>query len=354
MPGLFYSSFNTKLGKWVVHAWPRKRPNLSEKTKRQNETFRQAMALVKFSAGESRVAAGELAAGKPFLPQDFLMASAYGTMVRQWNIGGKVIRSYRIMNSEIQAMLDSISSIEGCMLVRGPDGWAALLPGDDRDVVTFNASTGLPEWQPAQGGGGGGGGIDLYDPPPASEFPTIINGRPGTHAPAVSDGAKAMLFSSGETASGDCVRAAMQPIPNASLFTVTVGMRITLSLANYRACGLYITDGTKFAAIQQQTDVLNVSSYTDDHTFNGVRVQVTGQVSPQWYFQMQGDGTNLNYRFSLDGVNFVTLYSEALGAWLGGITKIGVGADAIGASSPPAGGSDEIYASVFYWNASTP
>lgn len=46
----------------------------------------------------------------------------------------------------LQKLLDVIGNVPGSILVRGPDSWIALLPGNIGDVLVINDG-GLPEWR---------------------------------------------------------------------------------------------------------------------------------------------------------------------------------------------------------------
>lgn len=47
--------------------------------------------------------------------------------------------------SRLQRILDTLGSEEGSILVRGPDIWFALPPGNWGDVLVIGAG-GVPEW----------------------------------------------------------------------------------------------------------------------------------------------------------------------------------------------------------------
>jgi hypothetical protein len=153
-PGLYYITYNKKYGTYYSRPWPPKRPKLNPKTKAQNDEFRQVMKLVRYSCGEDRVAAGDYVAGKPFLPQDALVAATMGTLYSTITVNGVQQRSARIMSTQIQSMLDSIASIPGSMLVRTATDWEVILPGANGDVLTFDTTSGVPDWAPGSGGGG--------------------------------------------------------------------------------------------------------------------------------------------------------------------------------------------------------
>lgn len=210
-----------------------------------------------------------------------------------------------------------------------------------------------------------GPAIDLIAPPLAASFPTIINGGSGSPAPSVTDTAYGMLFDSGPTTGSDVIRAALTAIPNATAFTVTMGIRITMAKQNFRVLGLCVSDGTKFSSIAQvggglistSTGLngggLAVARYSNSTTFSATEALTPNVQDDQYYFQIKGDGTNLKFSFSKDGRNFIQLWSEALGAFQSTITKCGPMADANANVTPPAAG-DHIFGDVFYWAASTP
>lgn len=211
-----------------------------------------------------------------------------------------------------------------------------------------------------------GSSVDLYSPPLAASFPTIINGGSGSPAPSVTDTSYGMLFDSGPSINvTDDIRAALQPIPNAATFTVTAGVRITMSPQNFRVLGLCVTDGTKFASIAQVGGGLISTStglnggglaaarYTNSTTFGSTQALVPNVQAFQWYFQIKAAGGNLQYSFSQDGRNFIGIYSEAIGAYLSTITKCGIIADVNQTANPPNAG-DHIFGDVFYWSATNP
>lgn len=198
-------------------------------------------------------------------------------------------------------------------------------------------------------------GMDLWSPPLAASFPTIINGGTASPAPAATDTSYGtMLFDSGATsASQNYIRAALQPIPHANLFTITVGMQITAAFQNYRMAGLCVTDNTKFSTCHRVATLLESARYTNLTTFGASNAQVPNMTGSKYYFRIQGDGTNLKFSFSNNGRNFVQFYSELVGAYLGTITKCGIVALANSDLNPPPV-SDHVFADVFYYAASTP
>lgn len=147
--GHFYITFNKLLQKHVVHKWPRKRPNVSPVTAQQNATLVSVMQLLKKRTGEDQQGAIDITKNTPFLAQDALVSAAQGTLVRQLTSRQGTIWSARIMFSEVQALLNSISSIEGSMLLRTATQWEALLPGSPTQLLTIDPVTGQPSWADA-------------------------------------------------------------------------------------------------------------------------------------------------------------------------------------------------------------
>lgn len=153
------SVFAHPLSKGLVARVPQTiQPVRSAKRQAAINDFVAAVKLIKQATPDEVDAAYKNAVGTPFLPRDLLMAAAYGKMVRVVTTDGQVWRGIRLMQTEIQTMLDSISATPGVILVRTDDGWAALLPGSNNQVLTLDGATGLPDWKDSQGGGGGGGG----------------------------------------------------------------------------------------------------------------------------------------------------------------------------------------------------
>jgi hypothetical protein len=51
--------------------------------------------------------------------------------------------------ARLQAIMDVIGNTPGSILVRGPDRWIALQPGNVGDVLVIGAG-GMPEWTDPQ------------------------------------------------------------------------------------------------------------------------------------------------------------------------------------------------------------
>ena len=199
----------------------------------------------------------------------------------------------------------------------------------------------------------GGGGASPFSPPLAATFPTIINTGAGSPSAAVVDTPTGMQFSSGPVAAGDSFRAAYKTIISATVFTVILGMRITMAPVTYRNCGLWLTDGTKHLGINMMFDgggyIMHVTSMTNGTTFGANLYSSAGGVpfgGGDIFFKVTSDATTLKFFYSQDGQSWVEVYHELLANTLSTITKWGVGCDANGTTGMTV--TDTIYATVFY------
>lgn len=110
-----------------------------------------------------------LAGASGYTWKDQFYAMLYGTGVEFVDKNGVHWYGRRILNANIQQLLDSISEAEGGMLVRTPTGWASLLPGTPGKVLTIDLTTSLPNWLDPAGGNATGPAM-VYAPVPASTW----------------------------------------------------------------------------------------------------------------------------------------------------------------------------------------
>lgn len=103
--------------------------------------------------------AKDLAGASGFTWKDMLISGFFGNAVEFTDSNGVLWQGRRILADNIQALLDSLSSTPGSILVRTANGWAALYIGSPSTVLTVDPATNLPNWvAPASGPSGGGGG----------------------------------------------------------------------------------------------------------------------------------------------------------------------------------------------------
>lgn len=197
---------------------------------------------------------------------------------------------------------------------------------------------------------GGSGAPYPVSAPGASTFPTIINTGSVSPAPALTDNTYGTLWSSGaHHAASENIRAALKSAISATTFTITMGLRPTIKFANFGNVGMILSDGTKYMLFDLIYDTqpnMRVTRFTNATTFSANQKTQTNIFVSDIFLQINGDGTNLNFNYSMDGVNFVNFYSETLTAFLSTLTKYGIGTDANGT------GDFNSYANIFYWSES--
>jgi hypothetical protein len=159
--------YSPKFNRWIARSWPKGNGGDTNKRRWSREAFSNAVQTLKLCGADDQQFAEETAKATPYFKRDILMKMVMGTLIPEMKFANKTYVSARIANMNIQQGLDTISQTTGAMVVRTPDGWVALVPGDDGDILTFDSLSGLPQWQPNTGGGGGGG----Y---PAGTPPTVV------------------------------------------------------------------------------------------------------------------------------------------------------------------------------------
>jgi hypothetical protein len=136
-------------------------------------------------------------------------------------------------------------------------------------------------------------------------------------------------------------------------YKVVVQIRCGSAYVNSQTCGIYFYDGTKLEGIEDLTQsgfsntgrvekITNVN--TDDSTAassTNSAVSVAG-VSPEW-LQLRNDGATMSFDYSMDGENFVNLFSEAVGTFM---TPVDVGAGGVSVN----GGSPSLFVDILNWH----
>lgn len=139
----------------------------------------------------------------------------------------------------------------------------------------------------------------------------------------VTDIATGMLLSAPSTA-GDNLVIRKKTAP-ATPYTITALVALaSKAMNNAQTVGLGWDDGTKLHVIINQFSngnlgsILYVGKYTNVTTFNSADFQSTAAPPNPTWVQINDDGTNVAFRWSVDGANFETLYSVAkTGGYLG-------------------------------------
>lgn len=90
------------------------------------------------------------AVGTKFLARDWQMMAIYGKANEVTDENGLVWKGRRILDENIQTLLNAIGSDPGMMLVRIADRWDVLSLGAPGQVLTVDGTLGLPDWQDPQ------------------------------------------------------------------------------------------------------------------------------------------------------------------------------------------------------------
>lgn len=144
-------------GQERARAWPKERGRKKHpKTAEQNEWFRQAQWATKFMAPEMYWQAQQAVQGTPLLPRDILTMMMAGRLAGFVAPDGRRLWSVAVQN-DVSTALDVIADLPGSMLVRGVNGWQAILSGPAEYVLRSQGEDLPPIWSPGGGGGGGGG-----------------------------------------------------------------------------------------------------------------------------------------------------------------------------------------------------
>lgn len=231
----------------------------------------------------------------------------------------------RLTVDQLRKALDLLSSAEGSMLVRTADGWGALEPGTSGYALVSQGTGKMPIWAEVSGGGGViSNCIDLFDPPLAADFSTIINGDGVSPAPSVNDNASVgMTLDAGLPASGKYIRGAMKSVTATTHWSLIFRMRYTTAGGSFRAGGVAVSDGTKIVmlGIGNISDEPRIVIY-DWATFTGERDGIILERSclPWEYGRFEWNGSALTISISADAVNWSIVKTNS---YLSGVTLAG-------------------------------
>lgn len=139
----------TKGGNFVAKSWPRKRgPIKSEAQAATAEQFALAQKAANEAFSWFWIEAENMAEGSIWNRREILVKAAQGTLMEIRLRNGEFYGNWFVLAREIQALLDTIISETGCILVRTPERWEALLPAANGYVLTSNGPDFIPSWQP--------------------------------------------------------------------------------------------------------------------------------------------------------------------------------------------------------------
>jgi hypothetical protein len=234
--------------------------------------------------------------------------------------------------------------------------WVALAPGSLGQVL-MQGSSSTPTWstisqgtiqlgayasRPVAGTAGRvymptDGGIQFVDN--GAAWQPILDGTLGTQPPATGTFTQSH-FTTGTTAadSNGAVRLAnvngvaadqfqsllVSGVAPSTAYTLTVSFRALIALiatSEFSNVGICITDGTKFEGMRiGYLDTIQVVQY---NTYNSFNQNLNSSVMPwpgggarMWMKLKNVNGGNRTWSFSVDGVNYYTLITEAAGTFM--------------------------------------
>lgn len=144
---------NTRWG-IVVQKWPRKKPVKKSASRVMRESLFAYAAH--WSVNPEPIGyqtAILLTKGTLMMPRDMLIQACFANALTFIRPDGSTMQRYYDVAADPQATLDLITDEPGAMLVRLPEGWVGLLPGNDGQILTCR--DGIPDWDNPSGGGGG-------------------------------------------------------------------------------------------------------------------------------------------------------------------------------------------------------
>lgn len=254
------------------------------------------------------------------------------------------------ISAKVQEILDQISTARGTVLYRGAAGWAGLAPGTTNDLLatkgagadpvwahtavtpgTYGDSTHTPQITVDQQGrvtaasnvaiSSSGGG--------SSPFPALISPNnalfswvnQGTATLTVNANGGITLFKPKGSTLSYSLRTMAAPV---GAYRLIAGMHATIGLGiSFQSCGLILRESSsgKFITFtfdnEGSFNGMLVQWYNSPTSFNATKKSQSFAINGAlWYFKIQNDGTNHIFSWSLDGYNFITLYSEAKGAFI--------------------------------------
>jgi len=133
---------------WIVGKWPRKRGPAKTPLAAENQAqFAQVVAWCKQPMSADVEVAQSVTKGTGYLPRDLMESACYGLVCIAYTQDGRILYGRRMLTENAQALLDTITTVTGAMLVRTADGWIGLVPAMAGYVLTDNGPGAVPTYQ---------------------------------------------------------------------------------------------------------------------------------------------------------------------------------------------------------------
>lgn len=207
-------------------------------------------------------------------------------------------------------------------------------PTNGQNLQYTTGSSPNPCWTAVTGSSGGFAYSVLPAPPNVSSGWTWANQLSST---ANNNGATLLLARSNQSTNSTSIFT--QSVPGSTSWSVQAFIKLIpqLSTANGNCGavslgGLVVYDGTKAEDLnvicyQGSNNGLESEQYSTLTGTGSVVANYGWQGAPQaiqgMYLELCDDGTNLRHYYSVDGVNYFRVYTEAVGSFLGTITGVG-------------------------------
>lgn len=201
--------------------------------------------------------------------------------------------------------------------------------------VLTATSASAADWQTPSGGGGGGSGdpwLSITNPGSGGSPPTFSWRNQGGATETVGANSRYLLAPAG---SGNNVRGREIACPSTP-YSISIGI-VPVTFYNYNTCGLYVTDGTKLVCLALTTPsngYLNVDEYASVSSFGANLVNPQCMPITPTFLKVVDDGTNLTWKYSPDGSNWVQIYQASRTAYLSSPTDVGFFAESNSSSYP--------------------
>lgn len=227
----------------------------------------------------------------------------------------------------LSAIIDhDLGSTQGDILYRNASGWVVLPPGSSGQVLQTGGAGANPSWVNASGGASAHNySYSLDAGVPLSSALTAVN-ISGNTAKVENAGIALTVTSTGTQLQ---LSGWTKAVPVSTPYLVAIHFSIASMNVFARAFAGW-SDGTKFDVIGLRLTTSNMTvheTWTNFSTRNSFDTTLNNGVNTGW-FGLKDDGTNINMMYSLDGANFVSIFSVAKSSgFLGssGYTKIAFG-----------------------------
>lgn len=211
--------------------------------------------------------------------------------------------------STLSEVLDLIDNTQGAVLYRGASSWVSLAPGTAGNVLSTGGPGADPSWVPQSGGGGGGALWDISAGVPALAGFTQTNFQSGTVASESSG--KALILQTASAVNNN-LNVMSKAVPATAPYRVAIFALTTYNGENnWPFVGWRDSSSGKLVILGYAMDHTFIQNYNSASSFNGQPFVYNDLGYDIMWLGLRDDGTNIFYEYSMDGVDFTTVYSVA-------------------------------------------